>query len=103
MLIQFPMLYQRNEEDAGKMLKLATDINSRYKLVESVDAKLLSQLSWTAAGMFPPLATAIGGLVAQEALVSITGKFSPLRQWVREGWREGGEMKELHVIHTHFC
>ena len=79
------LAYCRNAEDAGKMVKLAAEVNSRFKMVESVDEKLISDLSWTAAGLFPPLATAIGGLVAQETLISLTGKFSPLRQWVREG------------------
>jgi hypothetical protein len=77
----------RNADDAEQMVKLASDVNSGYQLVESVDVRLVRGLSWTAAGHFPPLATAIGGLVAQETLISLTGKFSPLRQWVR---REGG-------------
>ena len=74
----------RNAEDAEQMVKLASVVNSRYKVVESVDERLVRELSWTAAGLFPPLATAIGGLVAQEILISLTGKFSPLRQWVSE-------------------
>ena len=78
-------------EDSEKLVEIAKEINSSYRLVETVDVQLVSQLSWTSAGLFPPLATAIGGLVAQEALISLTGKFSPLRQWVRrEGGREGG-------------
>ena len=36
-----------------------------------------------ALGCLPPLATAVGGVVAQEALIALTGKFSPLQQWVR--------------------
>ena len=81
--------YCRNADDAEQMAKMAGEVNSCYQqLVESVDVKLVRELSWTAAGHFPPLATAIGGLVAQETLISLTGKFSPLRQWVRE--RERG-------------
>ena len=92
-------------------MELANEVNSTYKLVESVDEELVSQLSWTAAGIFPPLATAIGGLVAQEVLISLTGKFSPLRQWVRrereseneEGRGEIGRMRifQLNYYHSH--
>ena len=36
----------------------------------------------------------MGGFAAQEAIISLTGKFSPLRQWVRKArervGREGG-------------
>ena len=92
--VQLARVYQlehcRNADDAEQMVKVAGEVNSRYQLVESVDVRLVRGLSWTAAGHFPPLATAIGGLVAQEALISLTGKFSPLRQWVREGRRGGG-------------
>ena len=87
----------RSEEDAEKMVKVAREVNSKYKLVESIDAKLVSELSWTAAGLFPPLATVIGGLVAQEALISLTGKFSPLRQWVREKEEVCGFPRQLLV------
>ncbi len=85
--------YCRNADDAEQMVKLASDVNSRYQLVESVDVRLVRGLSWTAAGHFPPLATAIGGLIAQETLISLTGKFSPLRQWVREGGRGRGRKR----------
>ena len=80
-------MYFRNEEDAVIMVKLAEKVNSRCKLVENVDGKIVKELSWTSVGTFPPLTTAIGGIVAQEALVSLTGKFTPLRQWV-SGKRE---------------
>ena len=49
-----------------------------------MDEELLKALSFTAGGLLPPLATAVGGLAAQEALIALTGKFSPLKQWVRE-------------------
>ena len=49
----------------------------------------MMQLAFTAQGLLPPLASAIGGIVAQEALIALTGKFSPLKQWV-----------SMHV-HTH--
>lgn len=52
--------------------------------MECVDATILTQFASTAQGLLPPLATAVGGVVAQEALIALTGKFSPLRQWVSQ-------------------
>ena len=52
--------------------------------VSCVDEELLRVFAWSCAGTFPPLSTTIGGVVAQEALIAVTGKFTPLRQWVGE-------------------
>ena len=49
-----------------------------------VDEKLMRQFCGAAVGTLPPLVAAVGGVVAQEALISLTGKFSPLHQWVSE-------------------
>ena len=51
--------------------------------VEKVDGGLVRALSLTARGCLPPLVTTIGGFAAQEAIIALTGKFSPLQQWVR--------------------
>jgi len=40
-------------------------------------------LSFTSQGCFSPLAAALGGVVGQEVLKALTGKYSPLKQWVR--------------------
>ena len=42
----------------------------------------MRSLSLTARGCLPPLVTTIGGFAAQEAIIALTGKFSPLHQWV---------------------
>jgi len=52
--------------------------------VDGLDEKLLQFFSWSCMGTFPPLVAAVGGVVAQEALVAVTGKFTPLHQWVRD-------------------
>ena len=50
--------------------------------VEKVDRGLVRSLSLTSRGSLPPLVAAIGGFAAQEAITALTGKFSPLQQWV---------------------
>ncbi|KAK2492276.1 hypothetical protein MC885_019356 [Smutsia gigantea] len=47
-----------------------------------VDADTVHWLSWTAQGFLPPLAAAVGGIASQEVLKAVTGKFSPLCQWL---------------------
>lgn len=44
---------------------------------------LVKWLSRTAQGFLAPLAAAVGGVASQEVLKAVTGKFSPLQQWVR--------------------
>lgn len=72
----------RDESDAEAFVALAAKINVEKQLVEVVDEELMRRFSSCAGGTLPPLVTAIGGVVAQEALISLTGKFSPLQQWL---------------------
>ena len=67
--------------------------------MERVDPVFVSQFSETAQGLLPPLATAIGGVVAQEALIALTGKFSPLQQWVSfiAGWSDGSVIVYVYI------
>lgn len=48
-----------------------------------VNEDVVKWLSRTAQGFLPPLAAAVGGVASQEVLKAVTGKFSPLQQWVR--------------------
>lgn len=50
--------------------------------VEKIDKELFTTLSCSSRGLLPPLAAAVGGFVAQEVLKALTGKFTPLKQWV---------------------
>ena len=40
--------------------------------------KVLTSIAITARGVFNPICSFIGGMVAQECVKAITGKFSPL-------------------------
>jgi len=39
------------------------------------------KFSFTAAGIFPPLAAFLGGLIAQEGIKAINQKWVPTQQW----------------------
>ena len=51
---------------------------------DKIDTELITLLSYTCRGLLTPLAAAMGGIVAQEVLKALTGKFTPLKQWVRQ-------------------
>jgi hypothetical protein len=55
--------------------------------VDKVDKELFTTLSYSSRGLLPPLAAAVGGFVAQEVLKALTGKFTPLKQWVSQPYR----------------
>ncbi|XP_066272091.1 ubiquitin-like modifier-activating enzyme 6 [Branchiostoma lanceolatum] len=71
-----------NSEDAAKLLELVQSLNSKMQEKVEVDSKLLTWLSYTARGCFAPLTAAMGGILAQEVLKALTGKFTPLKQWL---------------------
>ena len=52
--------------------------------VTSLDHTMLRQLSYTARGIMAPLCACVGGVVAQETLKALTGKYMPINQWVCE-------------------
>uniref|UniRef100_A0A8B9CCV1 E1 ubiquitin-activating enzyme n=1 Tax=Anser brachyrhynchus TaxID=132585 RepID=A0A8B9CCV1_9AVES len=47
-----------------------------------VNGDIVRWLSRTAQGFLAPLAAAVGGVASQEVLKAVTGKFSPLQQWL---------------------
>lgn len=74
----------RNSEDAKELCRIAKNLNDEQmkSKVDKIDAELITALSFTCRGLLPPLAAAVGGTVAQEVLKALTGKFSPLKQWL---------------------
>lgn len=69
--------------DAAALIALAQKINGEAKFkVDRVDERLLTQLAFTSRGALVGISAFFGGLVAQEILKAVSGKFTPLRQWV---------------------
>uniref|UniRef100_A0A8C3LZC5 Ubiquitin-like modifier-activating enzyme 6 n=1 Tax=Chrysolophus pictus TaxID=9089 RepID=A0A8C3LZC5_CHRPC len=72
------------EENFGRM----PNIGDTYTLLfcsifkPQVNGDLVKWLSRTAQGFLAPLAAAVGGVASQEVLKAVTGKFSPLQQWL---------------------
>ncbi|KAJ7407473.1 hypothetical protein WISP_126217 [Willisornis vidua] len=69
-------------QDAEEMLKIAMSISETLENKPQVNGNVVKWLSRTAQGFLPPLAAAVGGVASQEVLKAVTGKFSPLQQWL---------------------
>eukprot|EP01124_Arcella_intermedia_P015654 TRINITY_DN22201_c0_g2_i1.p1 TRINITY_DN22201_c0_g2~~TRINITY_DN22201_c0_g2_i1.p1 ORF type:complete len:1036 (-),score=250.99 TRINITY_DN22201_c0_g2_i1:26-2947(-) len=65
-----------------EFLQIAEEINSKTKAkVESLDKELLTKAAFTSRGQIVGITGYFGGVVAQEILKAISGKFTPLKQW----------------------
>lgn len=74
-----------NEEHAAELLVLAKDLAAHNKKVlgdAELDEALIKELAFQAIGDIPGMNAFFGGLVAQEALKAVSGKFTPIRQFL---------------------
>jgi ubiquitin-activating enzyme E1 len=71
-----------NEADAKDVVSIATKLANDIAGDFQIDEKLLTELSYQARGDLSPMAAFFGGLAAQEVLKSVSGKFSPIVQWL---------------------
>ena len=82
----------RDDNDAKEMITLAEQLLSKVDtsqlqasvIPDTLDHTMLCQLSYTARGVLAPLCACVGGTVAQETLKALTGKYTPINQWVCE-------------------
>ncbi|EPE09995.1 ubiquitin-activating enzyme e1 1 [Ophiostoma piceae UAMH 11346] len=71
-----------NAEDATVLVASARAFAAQEKIEVEIDEKLLAELSYQAAGDLNPMAALFGGITAQEVLKAVSGKFSPVKQWL---------------------
>eukprot|EP00833_Pecoramyces_ruminatium_P003230 jgi/Orpsp1_1/1177262/evm.model.c7180000060725.1 len=72
----------RNESDANDVLAIAKEINNASPNPVDIDDKLIKELAYQSRGDLSPMAALFGGLVAQEVLKAISGKFMPITQYM---------------------
>lgn len=72
-----------SDEDAQKLISLATDINDSLTngKIEDIDNKLLRNFAFGARAVLNPMAAMFGGIVGQEVVKACSGKFQPLFQF----------------------
>jgi len=73
-----------DKSDAEKIVQIAGDINNNTlkNKIETVDTNLIEKMSFTFQGSLAPISSFMGGVVAQECLKALSGKYTPLNQWV---------------------
>ncbi|XP_038660375.1 ubiquitin-like modifier-activating enzyme 6 [Scyliorhinus canicula] len=69
-------------QDADELLRLTIIVNETLENKAVVNQEIVKWLSKTARGCLAPLTAAFGGIISQEVLKALTGKFSPLHQWL---------------------
>lgn len=71
-----------NQDDAVALVGGAQAFAKANGIEVEIDEKLLTELSYQAQGDLNPMAAFFGGLTAQEILKAVSGKFSPVKQWL---------------------
>ncbi|KAK5078217.1 E1 ubiquitin-activating protein [Lithohypha guttulata] len=71
-----------NDADAKTVLDLANKVAKEAGIEVEFDSKVITELSYQARGDLSPMAAFFGGLTAQEVLKAVSGKFTPVRQWM---------------------
>ena len=74
-----------NKEHAAQVLVKAEALNAVAPPAvkqDSLDTKLVQQLALSARGNIIGLTAFLGGTIAQEVIKSLSGKFTPLNQWL---------------------
>eukprot|EP01116_Phalansterium_solitarium_P008754 TRINITY_DN2271_c0_g2_i1.p1 TRINITY_DN2271_c0_g2~~TRINITY_DN2271_c0_g2_i1.p1 ORF type:complete len:1039 (-),score=398.38 TRINITY_DN2271_c0_g2_i1:311-3427(-) len=74
-----------NGQDATEVLAAAEKLNETATgaaRLEKVDADVVRRLAYTSQGSIVPLTAFMGGVMAQETLKALSGKYTPLRQWL---------------------
>ncbi|XP_021964411.1 ubiquitin-like modifier-activating enzyme 1 isoform X1 [Folsomia candida] len=69
-----------NAEDADNFVKIATDLANRMEV--TLNVKVARIFSFICSGQVCPMNGFVGGVVAQEVMKSVSGKFHPLFQWM---------------------
>ena len=83
-----------NSQDVGHVLQLAREIASKSHAVSSEESsspqfeKLVRQVTFTFQGGLVGLTAFMGGMLGQEVLKSLSGKFTPMSQWICVDTRE---------------
>ena len=71
-----------NSRDAREVIQVAERINKEGSFTAELDSSVIEKLANTARGELSPMAALFGGVVGQEALKAISGKFHPLYQFL---------------------
>jgi ubiquitin-activating enzyme E1 len=74
--------------DADELLAAANALNADLQLVEKVDEALVREFARESGAVICPTCAAFGGIVGNEILKSVSGKFTPINQFLAVGYIE---------------
>ncbi|BFZ56654.1 E1 ubiquitin-activating protein [Savitreella phatthalungensis] len=72
----------RHEADAADIWRIAQELAGARTDKPELDEKLIKELSYQARGDISPMVAVFGGIVAQEVLKAVSGKFHPIVQYL---------------------
>eukprot|EP00164_Ancoracysta_twista_P001544 GFYU01002025.1.p1 GENE.GFYU01002025.1~~GFYU01002025.1.p1 ORF type:complete len:1022 (+),score=376.66 GFYU01002025.1:139-3066(+) len=71
-----------NKAHAEEVLKITKEINDALEVKADLDDELIRRVSYFARGNLSPMAATFGGIVGQEIMKAVSGKFHPIYQWL---------------------
>ena len=78
-----------------QLLTKAKEFNTEYKLVETIDEKVLKEFARTYKISISPMAAIFGGIAGQEVIKALGAKFTPINQFLATGFLEALPMFSL--------
>lgn len=72
-----------NQQDGAEFLEIAKEINNKSTNKVDIKDEFLVKLAYTSQGSIVGLTSFVGGVVAQEVLKALSGKYTPLNNWVK--------------------
>jgi len=72
----------RNEQDATEVFEQTKALVATVDEKPELDEKLIKEVAYQSLGELSPMVAVFGGLAAQEVLKSVSGKFSPIHQYM---------------------
>ncbi|OHT15976.1 Ubiquitin-like modifier-activating enzyme 1 [Tritrichomonas foetus] len=76
------------EKNQNDFISVAKEVNEIYHIVDEIDENLLQEFIREEGAVISPSCATIGGIAGQEVIKSISGKFTPLTQFLGMGYLE---------------
>lgn len=87
-ILAFLASHRIDDQSYTSLINAAFEINNEYKIVDQIDENLFKIFAEEANAVITPMATTFGGIVGQEVIQAISGKFMPINQFLACGYIE---------------
>ena len=76
------------EVSGDDLLNAAKEVNQTYHIVQEIDEQLIREFARESGSVISPTCAAFGGIAGQEVIKSVSGKFTPIKQFLAMGYIE---------------